>query len=108
MVDAQTIPLTILAGRASYNKISGHWTLAGPPSDETDRRFVAPILFERPFLTTPVVNLGLCGLDIENGDSARLRVRVEEITTNGFLVVAETWFNTQVHGFDVSWMAVGT
>lgn len=107
-MDAQTIPLSILAGRASYNKLSGYWTLAGPPSDELDRRFVAPILFERPFLTTPVVNLALCGIDISNGDSARLRVRVEEITTSGFLVVAETWFNTEVHGFDVSWMAVGT
>jgi hypothetical protein len=82
--------------------------LAGPPSDDGDRRFVAPILFERPFLTTPVVNLALSGFDVSNTDSARLRVRVEEITTKGFLVVAETWFNTEVHGFDVNWMALGT
>lgn len=102
------MPLSILAGRASYNKLSGYWELAGPPTDEVDRRFAAPVLFERPFQSTPVVNLALSGLDISNGDSARLRVRVEEITTRGFLVIAETWFNTEVHGFDVSWIAVGT
>ncbi len=107
-MDAQTIPLSLLAGRASYNKLSGHWELTGPPGDETDRRFVAPVLFEQSFAVAPVVHIGLSGVDISNGDYTRIRVRVEEITTRGFLVVAETWFGTQVHGFDVNWLAIGT
>jgi len=49
----------------------------------------------------------LSGFDIENGDAARIKLRVAAIRADGFDVALETWFETRVWSVDVSWFAIG-
>lgn len=47
------------------------------------------------------------GFDIDNRDIARVKVKTERMTANGFMLVIETWRHTRVYGVDVSWLALG-
>jgi hypothetical protein len=83
------------------------WTLLDVPAD-TPRTFQVDVAFERAFAAPPVVQVGICGLDVGNHDSARLRVRAIDIHPTGFTLRAETWLNTRVWSVDVTWLALGT
>lgn len=102
------LPLNILAGTNHFGKSSTSWTLLGPPSYEVDREFSTRIDFERDFAAPPVVHVGISGLDVDGADTVRVRVRTRHIDRSGFTVVVSTWFDSQVHGVDVSWLALGT
>lgn len=101
------VPLSMLAGvdRLDY-EMSG-WTLLGPPSVGVNRKFVREVTFQREFSQPPIVHLGIVGFDISNQDFSRLKVRPAAILPSGFSIVAETWFDTQIFGVDISWLAVG-
>lgn len=101
------LPLNLLAGNQHLNKDAPGWTLLGPPSHQMNRRFVHEVVFEREFQSAPVVHVGLTGFDIENHDFARLKIHAAGIRPDGFAVVAETWFDTQIHGLSISWLAIG-
>jgi hypothetical protein len=100
-------PLQMLAGSNHFDKSNSSWTLLGPPSEGTDREFAARIEFERDFAVPPVVHVGIAGLDVEGADAVRLRVRARHIDCSGFTILLSTWFDSQVHGVDVSWLALG-
>lgn len=102
------IPLSMLAGVNRFDSEHDGWSLLGAQAHEGARIFVGRVRFDQAFASPPVVHLGLVGFDISERDCSRLRVRAVDITTEGFCVRAETWFNTQVWSFDVSWLALGT
>jgi hypothetical protein len=100
-------PLVFVAGVNSFGAEDEGWQLAATPAEE-NRLFRARVSFEQPLRSLPVVHLGMVGLDIGNEDAARLRLRAENISADGFDVVIETWLNTKIWSVSVSWLAVGT
>jgi hypothetical protein len=101
-------PLQMLAGSNHFDSSSPSWTLLGPPSEGTDREFSARIEFERDFAVPPVVHVGIAGLDADGTGTVRLRVRARHIDCTGFTILVSTWFDSQVHGVDVTWLALGS
>lgn len=101
-------PLTMLAGHNRYWEEDVGWSPVGETAWDVRRRFVAKVVFERPFGAPPVVHMGLTGFDVSNHDAARLQVSAANITAEGFEVVAETWLGTQIWSFSVSWLALGS
>jgi hypothetical protein len=106
MVSA-TLPLNLLSGVEKLSYLAENWTLRGACSSGKNRQFVFQVVFERPFATTPILHLGIVGLDISNEDYSRLTVRAEGLGPEGFNLVAETWFDSQIFRVDVSWLALG-
>lgn len=101
-------PLQMLAGSNHFDKSHPRWTLLGPASEGLDREFSVRIDFEREFGAPPVVHVGIAGLDVDGADAVRLRVRARHIDRAGFTILVSTWFDTRVHGVDVSWLALGS
>ena len=105
---ADLMPIKMLASTLETGQLAGDWTLAGNGAGEDGRRsYEQRVVFEAPFSRTPVVQLGLTGFDIDNCGSARIGVRVADITPEGFSVVLETWRDTLVYGVKLSWLALG-
>jgi len=100
-------PLNLLAGTQQLGKELPEWTLLGPPSD-SDREFSTRVEFSLEFSGPPLVHLSIVGMDIDNGDFTRLRVRAQYIDRSGFTLFISTSFGTQVHSVDISWLAIGT
>lgn len=100
-------PLVFLAGVNTFGTSDEGWSLSTPPEDEQPRVFRSPVFFNQSFRTGPVVHLGVAGFDVSNHDAARLKVRAENISIEGFEVVLETWLNSKIWSVDVSWLAVG-
>jgi hypothetical protein len=100
-------PLAFVAGVNTFGAKDEGWPLAAVPGEE-DRLFRARVSFEQPLRSVPIVHLGLVGFDVGNEDAARLRVRAENISADGFDIVFETWLNTKIWSVSVSWLAVGT
>lgn len=101
------LPLKMLAGTNRFDKSHPEWTLLGPASEGVDREFAVRIDFEREFSMPPVVHLGIAGLDVDGAETVRIRVRARHIDRAGFTILLSTWFDTRVHGVDVSWLALG-
>ncbi len=101
-------PLVFVAGVNTFGVEDEGWQLVGNPEGDQDRHFRARVTFEQPLRSSPVVHVGIAGFDMGNEDAARLRVRADNITTDGFEVVVETWLNSKIWSVDVSWLAVGT
>src|SRR5690606_38661289 len=101
-------PLQMLAGSNHFDKTHPRWTLLGPASEGDDREFSVRIDFEREFSLPPVVHIGLSGIDADGAETLRLRVRARHIDKSGFTILVSTWFDSQVHGVDVAWLALGT
>ncbi|MET0066964.1 MAG: H-type lectin domain-containing protein [Candidatus Thiodiazotropha sp.] len=104
------VPFRMCSATVSFDQFTAGWTLArfeGTPEPKP-RIFEQWIDFATPFSNVPLVQPGLVGFDIDNRDTARLKVRAERITANGFMLVIETWCHTRVYGADVSWLAIGT
>lgn len=100
------VPFSVLSSVAVLDSSLDGWTLLDVPA--TDMRvFNFSVVFERPFASSPLVHVALVGLDVENTDATRLRLRALDITPNGFTIHLETWLNTRVWGADVSWLAIG-
>ncbi len=102
-------PLKILSSVEKLDANMESWTLLEAPADDDAPRVAQlTIQFAQAFESTPVVHVGLAGIDIENTDSARVRVRAVDITPGGFVVQAETWLATKIWEIDVSWLALGS
>jgi hypothetical protein len=78
------------------------------PSIGEKRGFRQPVLFDRAFSHPPIVQLSLVGIDASKDDNLRLRLRAEDITAQGFTLLAETWLNTKLWSIEVSWLAIGS
>ena len=107
--NALLMPLTMCAARVEIDQNHPGWELALSPSDEVaeTRIFTTHVVFNTPFANIPIVQVGLCGFDIDNRDSARLSVRADGITPTGFDLHILTWLNTRVYKTEINWIALG-
>jgi hypothetical protein len=103
---APVLPLRLAAGVTRLAHSDPGWTLLDP-GNYGARSHTATVRFDRPFTQAPVVHAGLSGFDIENGDAARVKLRVSAVRADGFDLVVETWFETRIWAIDVSWLAIG-
>ncbi len=77
------------------------WAGRGPR--ERRRRITFSDRFKRP----PVVQVGLSMWDVDNGSPARLDIKAETITREGFDLVFQTWGDTRVARVRATWLAFG-
>lgn len=103
-------PWKTLSSTINVGVLSEGWNLsdASPEVIEDPRSYSIRVLFESPFVLPPVVQLSLTGFDVDQRDSARIRLSAEEISTTGFTVKIITWHDTRIYGVDFSWLALGS
>ena len=84
------------------------WQLnAADPAEDATRCYQVEVSFDTPFISPPVVHLGLTGFDIDQRDSPRLTRQAENITPTGFFATIATWADTRVYSASFQWMAIG-
>lgn len=110
MSTSPLIPVAIASAVTRLHHSTEGWNLdTESGADETGcRRFVQRIEFETPFGSTPIVQAGLCGFDLDQRDSARLEVSPKGIDAEGFDLEICSWNGSRVYGIDVSWIAIGS
>ena len=105
----QLIPLKMASAVVALGQLDPEWNLAETVDEESGlRRYEYEVEFESPFSGVPVVHAGIVGFDIDNCDSQRLSVQTEEISSEGFKLVVQTWMKTRVYMAEISWLALGT
>jgi hypothetical protein len=106
---ASPVPWKVLASHLGVGVLTKGWTLdvVWPPHSEQSRSFVVDVVFDSPFSSIPVVQLGITGFDIDQRESARLTLKAENITESGFQAVISTWENTRVFAVEFHWLAIG-
>ncbi|WP_106205038.1 H-type lectin domain-containing protein [Aliiruegeria haliotis] len=77
------------------------WTGEGT---RTARRRVT---FERPFRSTPAVQVGLAMWDIQGQTNQRADISTAQVTAEGFELVFRTWGDTKVGRVRANWLAIG-
>lgn len=93
---------------SAQGELFNHCDTDGPMWTGTnDRDFRLPVTFDTAFDAPPIVTLGLSGLDIAHEQNARLSLRAEDVTAQGFTIVLHTWSDTRIARASVSWMAIG-
>ncbi len=75
-------------------------------SDEGDRHLKVFIPFAKIMQRSPFVQVNLAGLDSSHAQNLRLKLKVSDTSTEGFVITAHTWQDTKIAGVDVSWMAI--
>jgi hypothetical protein len=100
-------PLSLLSAVVVLDASLEGWSLL-EPSGDANRAFRYHVSFSRSFMTVPVVQVGIVGLDVSKDDNVRVRVRALDITETAFTLQAETWLNTKIWSVEVSWLAVGS
>ncbi len=103
------VPLTMSSALAVFDQFAPDWRLAEPGEDDGDspREYRSYVAFATPFANIPMVHAGISGFDIDNRDTARLRVRAEAISAEGFELCISTWRQTRVYQVEISWIALG-
>ena len=101
-------PLNFLAGTEALDSLRDGWTLDDAPHGAPERSFRTHIRFERPFHMTPLVHLGIAGLDAGNEDATRLTASTANVTNDGFEIVLTTWLHSRLWRVDVNWLAIGS
>ncbi len=102
-------PWKILSATLSAGVLTEGWNLADAPAEgsEEARVFSFGVVFAGPFATTPVVQIGLTGFDIDQRDGARIAVTATDISPLGFTVHLSTWRESRVYSVDLAWLAIG-
>jgi hypothetical protein len=70
-----------------------------------ERFYRKRITFQTPFQQTPEVVVSIAGVDIAQEKNARLRVHAEKVDAQGFELVIETWWDTQMWRVRATWIA---
>lgn len=106
---SQLLPWKTLSETASVGTLVDGWNLAAVSESGPDepRTFSLPVTFSIPFVSAPVVSLGLAGFDIDQRDSARINLQATNITATGFTALISTWRDTRVYSVALSWLAIG-
>ncbi|MCL4103600.1 UNVERIFIED_CONTAM: hypothetical protein GTU68_059679 [Idotea baltica] len=105
----ELIPVALASSVVKLDHELEDWNLADAGEDESEpREYTHRVVFDVPFKTTPVVQVGLTGFDLDQRDSARLTVGPRAIDSTGFEIAVATWNDTRVYGVDVSWIAIGS
>lgn len=99
-------PFSFLAGTQTLGSGLGAWPFDEYPTAGEPRDLRVRVTFSQPFLNAPLVHLGLTGFDIDHRDAARLSVRAEQVTAEGFDLVLGSWLNTRLWRAEVSWLAL--
>ena len=100
-------PLNFLAGTEALGSLHEDWTLHQAPHGTPERSFRSRVVFERPFRDSPLIHLGIVGLDASGQDATRITARAENVSSEGFDIVLATWLHSRLWRVDVSWLAVG-
>ncbi len=77
------------------------WTSTG--QRERRRR----VSFSKPYKTPPTVQVSLSMWDLDNGTPARMDLRAETVTEDGFDLVFRTWGDTRVARARANWLSIG-
>ena len=102
------LPLSLAAGALHLSDSQPGWTLLDVPERESETRTVrSRVSFERPFAGSPVVQIGITGIDIDNSANARLSVDIVSIDDTGFDIELRTWLNSRLWSVNLSWIAIG-
>lgn len=105
---SDSIPWKVLSSKVGVGVLTEGWNLAEPDSHGEDvRTFVVNVAFDSPFVSSPVVHLGLAGFDLDQRDSARLTLSAENITPFGFCVAISCWADSRVFAVEFNWLAIG-
>ena len=104
---SDVLPLSICSSVAKLGRDDEGFLLHLPDGAEGERSFRVRVDFVNPFAAPPLVHVGLSGFDIDNWDTARLRVQAEAISATGFDLVLTTWRMTRVYSAETSWLAIG-
>lgn len=72
-----------------------------------EREYRREVKFSEEFSEEPVVNVWLSLWDFSNSANARADVRAEDIKTDRFTIVFNTWSDTQIARVRVAWQAIG-
>lgn len=103
-----TVPWNVLSSNVGAGVLTEGWSLAEAETGADEvRTFSADVVFASPFLSVPVVQLGLTGFDIDQRDSGRVTLKAENITEFGFQAVIATWAGTRVYAVEFNWLAIG-
>ena len=111
MMTMQTspVPWKVLSSHLGLGVLTDGWCLDARDDSEgaESRCFRIAVVFDLPFSSVPVVQLGLTGFDIDQRDTARVSLRVADITPTGFMAEVWTWANTRVYAVEFNWLAIG-
>ena len=77
------------------------WTGSGP------REVRQLQCFKEPFLTKPIVTVGISMWDIDHKTNSRVDVSAETVSAEGFEIVFRTWGDTHIARIRADWMAIG-
>lgn len=77
------------------------WTGTGP------RESRLPVQFATPFMTPPVVQVGISMWDTDHLTNLRADIQAENITEEGFDLVFRTWENSRIARVRANWLAIG-
>ncbi|WP_108859265.1 MULTISPECIES: H-type lectin domain-containing protein [Ruegeria] len=77
------------------------WTGEGP------RQRRSSVMFNQPFRSNPVVQIGVSLWDVDTSSALRAEVTAEDITPEGFSAVFRTWSDTRIARIRVTWTAIG-
>ena len=107
MMDSM-LPLSIAAGAVKFDESQPGWALLEPMAEASNiRSCTGRVDFERSFVAAPVVQIGVTGFDIHNGDNARLQVGLLSVDHKGFTVELRTWWNSRLWSVNLNWIAIG-
>ncbi len=65
------------------------------------------ISFLKEFKSVPTVVVSLCSADVSCYTNFRVSVYATDINLKGFVVHADTWWDTALYSCGVSWIAIG-
>ncbi len=77
------------------------WSGTGP------RRAARSVRFSEPFRHPPAVHVSLAMWDIHASTNPRMDLTAEEVTTEGFTILLQTWGDTQIARARANWLAIG-
>lgn len=77
------------------------WTGSGP---REARQYQT---FHEPFLSPPIVTVGISMWDIDHKTNSRVDISAEDISATGFEIVFRTWADTRIARIKADWTAIG-
>ena len=72
-----------------------------------DRERRHAVVFDQPFLSRPVVHVGLSLIDVDSTRNLRTECTAEAVTPEGFDLVFRTWSDSRVARIRLNWIAFG-
>ncbi len=99
------VALAVDSGRA---QMFDHISSDGPMWAGNGKRWARTVVrFEAPFQSAPSIHLSISMIDAASARNLRLELTAEDVSTDGFTVVAHTWSDTRIGRLQVQWTAIG-